>query len=233
MDLIQSLQEIVHQFRTVDFLQFLQHVIGQYGYLALLIGTFLEGETILLVAGFLAHDGTLDISWCIAAAFVGSLSGDQAAFYVGRWKGRQFIEKRPAWKCRVERVHHMLERFHEVLILSFRFFYGLRNLTPFILGTTDISGLKFFFLNAIGAAVWSVVFGLTGYFFAKLVTDVLHDVLKDVHHLEMVFILVVAVVGVVVWLIRRHKRKKADAACLSGSKTEKSEGPSSGEDPRQ
>ncbi|WP_243363911.1 DedA family protein [Fundidesulfovibrio terrae] len=186
-------------------------MIGEYGYWALLIGTFLEGETILLVAGFLAHGGTLDLSFCILAAFVGSLSGDQAAFYVGRWKGKQFVDKRPAWKCRVDRVHQMLERFHEALILSFRFFYGLRNLTPFILGTTDISGIKFFLLNAVGAAIWAVSFGCAGYFFGTLVASVL----KDVHHIEMILLIVVVLALLLAWFFRRRKRRKVDQACLA------------------
>jgi membrane protein DedA with SNARE-associated domain len=189
--------------------EMLESFVRDYGYFALLVGTFFEGETILLVAGFLAHSGGLDLSSCILSAFVGSLSVDQAAFYVGRWKGRQFVEKRPAWKCRVDRVHQMLERFHEVLILSFRFFYGLRNLTPFILGTTDISGLKFFVLNAIGAAVWAVVFGFAGYFFGAVVATVL----KDVHNVQMIILIAAVVVGAIIWFIRRIRRKKAEKSC--------------------
>jgi len=157
-------------------LEFLESVIRDYGYLALFIGTFLEGETILLVAGYLASMGILDVWLCILAAFTGSLSGDQTAFYIGRYKGKQFIDKRPNWKCRVERIHKLLERFHEALILSFRFFYGVRNLTPFILGTTDIAGLKFFILNAIGAFVWAVSFAYAGYFFGTVVAKVLKDI---------------------------------------------------------
>ncbi|MFZ5427179.1 MAG: DedA family protein [Thermodesulfobacteriota bacterium] len=190
-------------------LETLESLIRDYGYLALFIGTFLEGETILLVAGFLAYGGQLDLSLCIITAFVGSLSGDQTAFYIGRWKGKQFVESRPKWKCRVERVHQMLERFHEVLILTFRFFYGLRNLTPFILGTTDISGFKFFVLNAIGAAVWAVSFGFAGYFFGTVVASVL----KDIHHIEMIILIAAVVVGCIVWYVRRRKRGKEDAEC--------------------
>jgi len=209
MDIAQLYQDLTVFFQNFNFLQFLQDFVSTYGYVALLIGTFLEGETILLVAGFLAQGGTLDLSLCILSAFVGSLSGDQAAFYIGRWKGRQFVENRPKWKCRVERVHKMLERFHEVLILSFRFFYGLRNLTPFILGTTDISGLKFFVLNAIGAAIWAVAFGYAGYFFGTLVTTVL----KDVKQVEQYILIGVVVVLLALWLVKRHKRKKEEATC--------------------
>lgn len=209
MDIAQLYHDLTVFFQNFNFLQFLQDFVGTYGYVALLIGTFLEGETILLVAGFLAQAGTLDLSLCILAAFVGSLSGDQTAFYIGRWKGRQFVENRPKWKCRVERVHKMLERFHEVLILSFRFFYGLRNLTPFILGTTDISGAKFFILNAIGAAIWAVSFGFAGYFFGTLVTTML----KDVKQIEKYILIGVVVVLLAMWLVKRYKRKKEEATC--------------------
>ncbi|WP_243439880.1 DedA family protein [Fundidesulfovibrio soli] len=194
-------------------LETLEGLISNYGYLALFIGTFLEGETILLVAGFLAHSGQLDISLCILWAFLGSLSGDQAAFYIGRFKGKKFVENRPKWKCQVERVHAMLERFHEALILSFRFFYGLRNLTPFILGTTDISGVKFFVLNAIGAGIWAVSFAYAGYFFGTVVANVL----KDIHHIEMIILIVAVVVGGGVWFYRHRKRvREQQEAALTG-----------------
>jgi len=199
-------------------LETLESLISTYGYLALFIGTFLEGETILLVAGFLAHSGQLDISLCILSAFFGSLAGDQAAFYVGRFKGKKFVESRPKWKCQVERVHAMLERFHEALILSFRFFYGLRNLTPFILGTTDISGVKFFTLNAIGAAIWAVCFAYAGYFFGTMVANVL----KDIHHVEMVILIVAILAGIVIWFFKRRKRLREKREATQSGKPEAS-----------
>lgn len=188
-------------------MEWLEYLVREYGYLALFVGTFLEGETILLIAGFLASSGKLNLELCILAAFAGSLSGDQFAFYIGRFKGKAFIEKRPGWKERVERVHKMLERFHEALILSFRFFYGVRNLTPFILGTTDISALKFFALNSIGAFVWAVCFGCAGYFFGTVVASVM----KDVHNIELGLLGVILAVALLFWLHKIRKRRKEDA----------------------
>ena len=37
----------------------LEEVVTHYGYIGILIGTFLEGETILVISGFLAHRGYL------------------------------------------------------------------------------------------------------------------------------------------------------------------------------
>ena len=58
-------------------------IIENYGYAAILIGTFLEGETILVLAGVAAHQGYLVLTWVIIAAFVGSLCGDQLFFLFG------------------------------------------------------------------------------------------------------------------------------------------------------
>jgi len=48
-----------------------------YGYWDILIGTFLEGETILVLGGLAAHMGYMDLSGVILSAFTGSLCGDQ------------------------------------------------------------------------------------------------------------------------------------------------------------
>ncbi|NDY57091.1 DedA family protein [Desulfovibrio sulfodismutans] len=190
-------------------LEFLQEVIRNYGYLALFIGTFLEGETILLLAGFAVQTGNFGLSLhgIILTAFVGSLAGDQTAFFVGRYFGNRFLRRREKWQERAARVHKLLERYHEVLILTFRFFYGLRNLTPFILGTTDISAKKFFVLNAIGAFVWAVAFGCIGYLFGDLLENVLESVLKEVHNVELIIFGVIALVVLIFW-IRKMLRKK-------------------------
>jgi membrane protein DedA with SNARE-associated domain len=47
----------------------LESVLTTYGYFALMIGTFLEGETILIAAGFLAHRGYLELPWVIFLHF--------------------------------------------------------------------------------------------------------------------------------------------------------------------
>jgi membrane protein DedA with SNARE-associated domain len=190
-------------------IEFIKHIIEQYGYLALFIGTFLEGETILLLAGFAAQSPqfNLDLRLVMFFAFAGSLAGDQAAFFVGRHFGRRLVEKSEKWRTRTERVHSMLKKYHEILILSFRFFYGLRNLTPFVLGTADISVRKFFLLNAIGAAVWAATFASVGYLCGSLLENVLTRVIDNVHHVELAILGIAGLGIVVLWLVRTLRRR--------------------------
>jgi membrane protein DedA with SNARE-associated domain len=190
-------------------IEFLKHVIEQYGYLALFIGTFLEGETILLLAGFAAQSPAinLDLRLVILSAFAGSLAGDQMAFFIGRHWGKKLVAKSEKWRARSDRVHTMLKKYHEVLILSFRFFYGLRNLTPFVLGTAEISIRKFFCLNAIGAAIWAVVFALTGYVFGSLLENVLIRILDNVHHVELAVLGLAVFLALAFWVFRTLRRR--------------------------
>lgn len=153
----------------------LTHLLSTYGYFALFIGTFLEGETILILAGFAAFNGHLSLPLAILAAFAGSFAGDQTAFYVGRYNKR-FLETRlKKWECRIEKVHRLLEKHQILVLISFRFIYGFRNITPFAVGTTNVSPLRFFSLNAIGAALWAVIFGVGGFYLG----DVLEQFLQE------------------------------------------------------
>jgi membrane protein DedA with SNARE-associated domain len=54
----------------------LESLIETYGYWAVLLGTVLEGETVVVIAGFLAHQGYLQLKFVIFFSFLGSLIGD-------------------------------------------------------------------------------------------------------------------------------------------------------------
>jgi membrane protein DedA with SNARE-associated domain len=142
-----------------------EEIIRTYGYWGLLGGALLEGETVVLLAGFAAHQGYLDLRYVIPIAFAGSLAGDQFWFAVGRFKGRAILQRLPWLARKAQRVDELLGRFHTLLVLSFRFIYGMRTVVPLVLATGRIGRLRFAVLNAIGAAIWSIVIPLAGYFF--------------------------------------------------------------------
>jgi hypothetical protein len=48
-------------------------------------------------------------------------------------------------------------------VLAFRFLYGLRLLSPFVIGTTHISYRRFLLLNAMAALVWAGIFATLGF----------------------------------------------------------------------
>lgn len=182
-----------------------QYLVVNYGYLAILVGTFLEGESILVIGGFAAHQGYLHLPWVLMSAFIGSFAGDQLFFFIGRFQGKKLLARYPRWQARVMRVHQLMERWHTTFILVFRFLYGLRTISPFVIGTSPVGTRRFFFLNMIGAAVWAVTIGVSGYLFG----EVLELALGRVKQYEKWILLGIVVIGVTVTLgLRWRSRRK-------------------------
>lgn len=151
-------------------------LITQYGYIAITIGTFFEGESLLMLAGYLTHSGYFKMEWVVVSAFIGTLAADQLYFHIGRLKGKSIIESRPAWKKKSEHVLQLLEEHHVALILGFRFLKGFRIITPLLLGTTSVSSLRYLILNTISVAIWAIAFAMLGYFFGTESEDWNYDI---------------------------------------------------------
>ena len=142
----------------------IMHLLSKYGYYGILIWTFLEGETIVIIAGLMAKKIGLEL-WLIAVcAFTGALLSDQLMFSLGKFKGEKLLHRFPSLAHRMEKATGLFKKYDTLLILSFRFVYGVRNIAPIMLGTSGVSYKKFFFLNIIGAAVWATSFTYGGYY---------------------------------------------------------------------
>jgi membrane protein DedA with SNARE-associated domain len=166
----------------------LETFFGTYGYPALLVGTFFEGETFLILAGFAASLGYLDIPWVILVAFVGTLSGDQVFFYLGRRHSamvQSFLGYYPAWQNRVGRVQGLIERYQTALVFIFHFLYGLQIAFLLVIGLSRIQAGRFFILNLVSALVWAIVIGMVGYLFGSALAMIIGD-LKDLENYILV-----------------------------------------------
>jgi len=182
-----------------------EELIQRFGYLAILVGTFLEGETVLLLGGFAAHRGYLDLVGVMAAAFAGSLAGDWLYFEIGRRQGMAFLEERPAWRSRVDRALRMVHTHQTLLILGFRFLYGIRTVAPFALGASGVSPLRFALLNIPSAAIWAVAFGGLGY----VLGDTLEAVMGDLARYEHLVFAAIVAAGFAAWGWRKFGGRRA------------------------
>lgn len=159
----------------------MQEILGkiqEYGdifYVITFLWTAVEGETFVIFAGYAAHLGLLSLPTLIACAWIGSFCGDQVYFFLGRRYGAAMIRKFPKWEPRVARAMDLLQRYNTGFILSFRFIYGVRNVSSFAVGMSGISWARFSFLNFIAAGVWAVSFAGTGYLFGAAFKDMLGD----------------------------------------------------------
>jgi len=194
---------------------YLLQLVTDYGCIAVFIGTFLEGETILLLAGILASKGLLSLEWVIISAFMGTLFGDQLFFFIGRQRGNRFLERRPAWNEKFEKVRIAIRRHFILMVLGFRFLYGLRTVSPFAFGMSRVSVLKFVILNVIGAAVWSVAVGVAGYLFGNAIIYLI----SEVAHYEIILGIIALAVASIVWGVAKFivwRKNRATEDQISG-----------------
>lgn len=179
-------------------------LLKEYGYAVILVWTFLEGETIVIIAGAFAKSVGLT-PWLIAlCAFGGSFLSDQVMFSLGKYKGEAVLSYFPRVAANLDKAASLFKKYDTVLILGFRFIYGVRNITPIMLGISGVSHKKFFFLNFIGAGVWAVTFTYGGVYAGKAFTRVMDHV---GHGILYVLLGLLAAAGAL-WYIRARRNVK-------------------------
>ena len=184
----------------MDISGFIQH----YGYFAVFAGTLLEGEAILLIAGFAAHRGYLVLHYVIAIAIVAAVLGNQLFFMIGRMYGNQLLIRFPSLAPQAARATALLHRHHLPLTLSLRFLYGLRIAGLIAIGMTPVPWHRFLVLDLIGAVVWVGILTGLGY----VLGNALAWLLADLRRYEGAIIAALALLGAGWWL-RRYLHSRA------------------------
>ncbi|WP_157270174.1 DedA family protein [Azohydromonas aeria] len=178
-------------------------LIETHGYWMLALGCLLEGETVLVLAGFAAHKGRLEPEAVLSIATVMAMVGDQIYFWLGRWRGPQLLERHPKLAAKAERVHVLLERWHAPLIIGLRFAYGLRIAGPLFIGASPLPAWRFILFNGIGAVIWAVLVGGIGWVFGAAA----QALLGELQHYQMALMGSLLGAALLVWLWRRHRRR--------------------------
>lgn len=182
-------------------------LLQKYGYFAVFVGTFLEGETILVMAGFFAERGYLDIFLVAAVAAAGAYIGHLFWFWLGRRYGVKLLDRFPKMKKHFGRGIRLFERYGATAIIITQWLYGLRITCAVIIGISKISMLKFLIFEAISVIIWASVISGAGYFFGAAV----ERVLGRAAHIEKYGLIILLAAGIGVWLYHQWKERRAEA----------------------
>jgi membrane protein DedA with SNARE-associated domain len=137
--------------------------IAAWGLPAVFVGAGLEGEATVICGGVLAQHRIFSLPTVIACASVGSFTIDQTLFLVGRYLGQKPRLRALLDRPFAHKALDLVQRRPVGFVLAFRFLYGLRLLSPFVIGTTHISYRRFLLLNAMAALVWAGIFATLGF----------------------------------------------------------------------
>lgn len=184
----------------------IEQLLIQFGLPFLFFGTMVEGEGLVLIAGFLAHRGYLPLVGVIAAATGGSFLADQLYYWLGATKGAAYATKRPALEKGLARVTPWLHRFGSWLVLGFRFLLGFRSAIAFAFGVSGYPFKRFALLNGVGALLWAAVTAGLGYVFGQA-AEAWFGNLKQI---ELALAGALAAVLFVIWLVYRTRQTKSN-----------------------
>lgn len=146
----------------------MEEFLHQYGYLALSIGTFFEGETAILVASSLVPSGVFDAPQAVLFGFLGSFVSDWVYFLIGRLNGKYFVDRRPALKAKLLPAQEFFERNRLQVLISYRFLYGFRIILPIIIGMSTIRLRDLFFYSLAAGLFWAAVVSTVGFLAGEL-----------------------------------------------------------------
>ncbi len=136
-----------------------------------LVGLFIPGQTIVILAGFIAKINELNIFYVFFLAFFGAVIGDVIGYLTGKYYGYSFLTRYGKYflfkKEYYDKTKLIFNKHPGKTIIFGRFNSLTRAFAPFIGGSTEIPFLKFLVYDLIGCFSWSLVFVSLGYIFGK------------------------------------------------------------------
>lgn len=187
------------------------HFISQYGYAAVLFGTVIEGESVLLAAAYAVNQHYLSFWPVVVCGVGGAVLSDHVYFYLGRTQGSGWLMRHENVRKRAIQVQDLVQRHETRLLIGFRFMIGFRTITPLLLGMAGVGRLRFFIFDLIAAIVWATGVTLCGNWIVMQLQHWSGDATWIDDHLMLVLLLTAALIGLGhVWWMRRKKSIKSD-----------------------
>lgn len=171
-------------------------LLQNYGYLAIFIGTILEGETVLLLGSFAAHQNILNIWLLIFTATAGAFIGDQFYYQVGSKVGHNFINNRPQLADKFHKASTFVEKYPTITILCMRFAWGLRTIIPISFGIKKYNYLYYFITNLIASFIWAIVIVFIGVQIIHWIHQVWDNILHT--HLHLIILTTLALTIIII-----------------------------------
>jgi membrane protein DedA with SNARE-associated domain len=197
---------------THSLLDVLRNALVHYGYWALAAilllenaGVPLPGETVLLLASFLAYSQhALQLSWIVAVGTLAATLGDNLGFALGHYGGRPVLDRYQSIfripQTTLTRGENLFARYGAATIFFARFVFGMRIIAGPLAGVLRMPWRKFLIFNFFGAALWVSVIASVGYLFGRH-WDRLEQILKRFDILAAILLILIAL-----YLWRRNRR---------------------------
>jgi membrane protein DedA with SNARE-associated domain len=127
-------------------------------------------------------------------------------FFIGKWKGRNFLEQNKYTQKSFEKAKELLNKYGVYSIFIIRFLYGMRMVPMMLMGASGIGIVKFTIFNLISLLVWAVVYLTVGYFFGHT-AEVVFGKVKEYYFMFIIVVIVIITLIAMYPYIKRKFRK--------------------------
>lgn len=198
-----------------QMIQWLLDTIGSLGYPGIFILMAMESsvipvpsELVMPPAGYLAHQGEMNIWVAILCGTVGSLVGAYANYFVSQWLGRPLVLKYGRYVWISEEKFQRVERFFldhgEISTFIGRLLPVVRHLISIPAGIAGMNHLRFTIYTLAGAAIWCTILAWIGYVIGREQALIMHYSRQAVVGVVIFSVILVAV------YVRRHCTRRRE-----------------------
>lgn len=189
------------------FLQF----INSYGYIAVAVLMAMENacipipsELILGFAGYLIFAEQMTFTGAMVAGMVGGMAGSIFAYAVGSTGGRAFVDKYGKYffikKSHVDLAQRWFDKYGIRAVFFSRMLPVIRTFISLPAGFARVNFPEFLFYTFAGSLPWTALI-----LYAGIILGENWKKLLEVGHEASIAFVVICVVGLIVWYIRRKK----------------------------
>jgi membrane protein DedA with SNARE-associated domain len=179
--------------------------IIHYGYIGIVIGTFFEGETTVLLGGIFSKLGFLSVKTVIVYACVGTFLGDCTFFFVGKLFGAALINRYQIVRSRIPFANKAIHRYGHLILFAMRFLAGFRSMILILLGCANMNIARFLIIDFLMAVLWAVPLSFLGYSFGNMIYIFVTDVTR---YQRLVVPAVIAAAITIILFYRNFVRSK-------------------------
>ena len=171
----------------------------------LLVGFFLPGDSLLITAGLLAANGTLNIWWLNGLLIVAAVVGDSVGYAIGRRLGPRLFTRQKSLlfnPAHVERTRRFYEKYGAKTIVIARFVPIVRTFAPVLAGVGRMEYRRFIFYNVAGGVGWVVSMTWVGYLLRQSIPNI-----GSYIHIVVPIVIVLSCIPIAVELLRERRRR--------------------------
>ncbi len=175
----------------------------------ILIGFFFPGDSLLVVSGIFASQGSLDMLVLNLLLIPAAVIGDSVGYWIGHKAGPKLFNKEQSFFFRRDyliKTHNFYEKYGGITIILARFMPIIRTFAPTVAGIAEMKYWDFFKYNVFGGIGWVISMTCIGYFLGNIIPNV--D--KHIEYIIAIVVFISILPGIIKFISAKIKSKKPE-----------------------